>query len=224
MNRVHPSEVVFTFRPIASWTHGNGQPRTNSPFRVTEGKIQAGLKTELATLGVSRAVIQADIEESDLRIDGLPRASARFRSGRVILSFTHPNAGPLSYPCGRFADLWANIRAITLTLQALRAVDRYGVTRGSEQYTGWKQLPPSGTAIVLADFASVEDAARFLLRTAGASISMGDVDAVVRQADRLSMIYRLASKVTHPDAGGSEHAMARVNAARDFIEKCGGGR
>jgi hypothetical protein len=34
-----------------------------------------------------------------------------------------------------------NVYAIAKSLEALRLVDRYGVTRRGEQYTGWKALP-----------------------------------------------------------------------------------
>jgi hypothetical protein len=40
----------------------------------------------------------------------------------------------------KFATWQDNLRAIALGLEALRKVDRYGITKNSEQYTGWKQL------------------------------------------------------------------------------------
>jgi len=48
-------------------------------------------------------------------------------------------------PCDSFRDWEANLRAIALSLEHLRAVDRYGVTtEEEEQYTGWLRLPAAG--------------------------------------------------------------------------------
>lgn len=219
MSKIHPARVEFQFRPLVSWTHGGEVPRKNSPFRVSPIRTQDDLRCELAAIGVGRAVIQADLEESDIRLDGVPRANARFRSGRVVLSFEHPKAGAMSMPCGAFADLWDNLRAITKTLEALRTVDRYGVTQRSEQYTGWKQLPPQGSAIVASEFATVEDAARFLLKTAGIRPDDVSIRQTIESDEALRTPYRFAAAVAHPDAGGSDALMAKVNAARDMIER-----
>lgn len=45
-----------------------------------------------------------------------------------------PRRGHLSYPCDTFTTLQDNLRVIALALEALRMVDRYGVTRRGEQY------------------------------------------------------------------------------------------
>ncbi len=42
---------------------------------------------------------------------------------------------------GQGADWQHNVRAIALTLEALRAVDRYGATETGQQYAGFKALP-----------------------------------------------------------------------------------
>ena len=199
MGKIHPAAVSFTFRPIERWSGATRTPRL-SQFKVSPGRTQDDLRGELAAIGVRSCVIQADLDESDIRLDGMPRASARFRSERVVVSFEHPQQGAVSFPCGTYARFWHNVRAVVKTLEALRAVNRYGVTQRAEQYTGWRQLPPSGSSIVLAPFVSVEAAARFLLKS----------------------VYDAAARKAHPDvAGGSDALMARVNAARAYIR---GGR
>ena len=59
----------------------------------------------------------------------------------VVVSYDLPN-GSLSFPLRYVLTFDENLRAIGLSLQALRAVDRYGVTKRGEQFTGWKRLPP----------------------------------------------------------------------------------
>lgn len=221
MGRVHPASVVFTFRPIERWSGASRRPRA-SQFKVTPGRTQDDLRVELAYIGVRSCVIQADLGEDDIRLDGMPRANARWRSSRVVVSFTHPQQGEVSFPCGTYKDFWHNVRAVVKTLEALRAVDRHGVTQRAEQYTGWRALPGGGTAIVVGAFASLEDAARFLLKTGGFPSDQRYVERVIGVADDLKQIYDAAARRAHPDvAGGSDALMSRVNAARDFIR--GGG-
>ncbi len=45
------------------------------------------------------------------------------------------------FPCDRFKHWDDNLRAISLTLERMRAVDRYGVTLNKQQYAGFKALP-----------------------------------------------------------------------------------
>lgn len=79
------------------------------------------------------------------------------------------------------------IKGEEIHLQALRAVDRYGVTRRGEQYAGWKQLAAGSGASV--------ERGRGLIRDHGG----------VTQA----------LKATHPDHGGSADDFADVQAARE---------
>lgn len=65
----------------------------------------------------------------------------------------------LSYPCDSCDNWQHNVRSIALALQALRAVDRYGVTRRAEQYRGWGKLPAPGEMI---GFTSVAAAKEFI--------------------------------------------------------------
>ena len=46
--------------------------------------------------------------------------------------------GPLKYATDVFDHWHANLRAIALGLEALRKVERYGITQRGEQYTGFR--------------------------------------------------------------------------------------
>ncbi len=86
-------------------------------------------------------MLQIDIREQALRLDGGLRANARpvdFPGVRISFESKH---GPLTYATDTHEFWQHNVRGIALGLQALRAVDRYGVTKRGEQYTGWKALP-----------------------------------------------------------------------------------
>jgi hypothetical protein len=122
--------------------------------------------------------------------------------------------GPMAFTCATFRTMEENLRAIGLTLQRLRLIDEYGATRSGEQYRGFAALPPA------TEFATVDEAAMFLLTTAApeASISSSMIEAVV---DDPELTYRRAARRAHPDTGGSNDLMAKVTRARTFIEKGG---
>lgn len=134
----------------------------------------------------------ADVSESDIRVDGQLRASARPASPGIILAFESRH-GPLKYASDTFDDWQANVRAIALGLEALRRVDRYGITRRGEQYTGWRQLT-SGPA---------------------ATITPDEARAIF---DEYPGGWREALKATHPDHGGDPERFRRVQEARALLE------
>lgn len=139
--------VPITFRPITQWPGAATRSRTHSQFTAKWPQTLDLLDRELFHVRARNVVIQLDCDERDVRRDGIPRADARVRGPGVILSFDSPK-GSLSFPCDRFTDWQDNVRAIALGLEALRAVDRYGVTRSAEQYRGWTALPDKSAEAV----------------------------------------------------------------------------
>lgn len=210
------ADLEYIFRPIQKWPRDFTRNRRSAPFRAGYGKTLMDLERELKHLGVTQCVIQAACGEEDIRIDGRLRSSARLQHPGIIVTFTSKKTGPLFWPCDTYSEWTDNLRAITLALTALRAVDRYGVTKHAEQYRGWKQLPGGGEPIAAGEWSSVEDAARFLLKVEGVSCTDDDVALVVIDPQGT---YHGAARKAHPDAGGSNELMAKVNRAREFIEK-----
>lgn len=136
---------LVEFRPLSeslpapTYNGWNG-----SPFSASWTATVDKLVDELRHLKAEKVLLEVDVQESDLRLDGMPRANARAASPGVILTLINvPVAGGLTlrYPCSTFQTWEANVRAIALALEALRKVDRYGVTKRGEQYAGWKALP-----------------------------------------------------------------------------------
>lgn len=114
-----------------------------SPFSARWSSTVADLSRELRAHGARRAILEIDLPESAIRLDGLPRADRNAYTPGVVLSFEAtrvPGKPQLRYEVGTFDDWRDNVRAIALGLEALRAVDRYGVTKRGEQYAGWKAL------------------------------------------------------------------------------------
>lgn len=192
------------YRPIGNDWQGQRKAwgeRKRSPFSASWEKSLTLLQRELAALGADDVVFQLDMEERDIRIDGFPKANARPRSPAVIISFKS-RFGHLRYQCDAFdvsTDGWKeNVRAIALGLEALRQVERYGITKRGEQYTGWKALPDSTM--------SRYEAEQFL---AGF--------AVTGQPRDFKTLYRLAAMKLHPDVGGSREQWEQLQRAKAAV-------
>lgn len=205
------------FVPIESWPGNPTFSRKRAQFRAKYVETLDKLEFELEKLRAKDILIQAYFKRSDIRNDGWPKNTAKPTGVGVIVSFDSPK-GPLSFPCDTFTSYEDNLRAIALALEALRAVDRYGVTRANEQYKGWAQLPPPSDQ----PFTHKEDAARFLHKQAYPADSPGQFpgwgDFILNSSAR-NAAYRIAAKRLHPDANGGSHELfVRLQAAVKLLE------
>lgn len=209
------------FRPIDQWPKGeltSAYQRKSSPFGAGYQRTLDQLDTELVHLGANEVVIQLALAENEIRLDGMPRANAQPRHPGVVLAFESKH-GPLQYATDRFRHWHANLRAITLGLEALRKVDRYGITMHGEQYTGWRQLG-AGEPIAVGAAMSKDEAALFLIEHGG--VGMTDPFDLLGHPSRHALIedhFRRAAKVLHPDQGGDAELFRRLTEARDLLEQ-----
>ena len=134
------------FVPVETWPGDKRRlyQRRPSPFRGTWKNTLSTLDRELSHLGAREVLVQGYFRLEDIRLDGWPRSGASPSEPGVIVSFTTKN-GDLSFPCDTYTQWPDNLRAIALGLAALRAGERYGVTRRNEQYKGWAKLRPAPT-------------------------------------------------------------------------------
>lgn len=184
------------FRPLPIWPHEHTRPRRSRyTFKAAWSDTLSLLDRELQHLGAEAVVIQADFAEADIRLDGMPRANARVPSHPGVIVSFESKVGPLQYATDAHEWWQHNVRAIALGLEALRKVDRYGITRNHEQYTGWKQLTAGDGSPT-----SAEQARLLLQELTG----WADVDPST---------YRLALKMAHPDHGGSTEKLMAVREA-----------
>lgn len=209
-----------TFRPIAAWPGPRTRTPRRSPFAASWSSTTEILGRELRQLGARRLVVEVDCPESQIRVDGQPRADARFRTPGVILSFESRH-GPLRYACDAFDRYRDNVRALALGLEALRRVERYGIASRGEQYTGWKQLP-SGIAMGPAAM-SVEEAAAFVAAESIESPLSGRPcftrDEVLADEGKARAAYRLAARRLHPDNGGSVEEFQKLEEAKGVLDR-----
>jgi hypothetical protein len=193
---------------------GWNKPKTEYPRRATfRTKWQVTidlLKREVGLLDGEVIATQIDITDADLRRDGLIRANTRVGFQGVQISFDSVH-GPLAYATDAFDHWQDNVRAIALGLQALRAVDRYGITRSGEQYRGWNAI----AAKPMEDSLTVESARLVMADALSVSAALIADELVTR--DGIGRVYKLAAKKHHPDVGGSEAVMRLITKARDVL-------
>lgn len=194
--------MTHTFRPLPTWPHGVSTPRRNaqfkSPGRVVEGEYRPGtrvswdqtlreLEYEVWALGGADILIGVGLSEADIRQDGLPRANARAMSHPGVEVSFDSRYGRLTYATDVFTDWRDNVRAVAKGLEALRAVERWGVAKRGEQYAGFAMLT-AGPGLV--------ELGRELVERYG---SMKD-----------------ALRATHPDTGRPDHTIRDFDAVKAY--------
>jgi hypothetical protein len=191
-----------------------GWKGVKGPFKITTwAPVERFLMSELEKLGARDVTIAIDVPNpSHWRMDGGLRSDARAMTPRVIVAFTRRDGVRLTFPCDSYNDWQTNVYAIAKSLEMLRAIDRYGVTQGDQQYVGFRALPP-GAAATLTPEAAAEIIAKHSSIPAQAILEYPVVGAVA---------IRTAQSKTHPDRGGSSSDFTEVQKAADVIAKLAG--
>lgn len=197
--------MEYATRPLSdrTWLRPDGQ-RTRSQFSASWTSTLEILRLELGRLNARGVVIGMDITETDIRLDGLPRATATPATPAVEVAFGS-KYGPLIYRCDAFtagarnrADSWQhNVRAIALTLRALRSVDRYEASARGEQYRGYRAI---GTGDGATSHMDADSARELIVQLAG------DVHGLPATAEFSTMVRR-AKAVAHPDRHYGDRAL-----------------
>lgn len=203
----------YEIRPLNSWTDPETRPRIPSPFSATWQATLDTLGRETSMLGAKLVVIQLDVTEGEIRRDGMLRADARVGHPGAVVSF-ESKFGPLRYAADTYAGTYknpswqANVRAIALSLEALRAVDRWGASKRGEQYRGWTAIEsPRAT------FPTADDAATWM-RAYADGLGLGEYPD-------FGALYRQMARRMHPDNGGPRADWDRLDEARRVMTVAG---
>ena len=201
--------------PIGEWPGGltPTSERRTSPFRATLTDTLKVLDREIYQVVDTRqqqdsAELLIAVPAGGFRNDGRPRADAKPEHPGVIFSIDSRH-GHLSYPCDTFTSWQDNLRAIALALEALRKVDRYGVTKRGEQYRGFLAIE-GGIAVAAHPFTDAHSARAWLITFIGSN-----------GTDNNRQLVREAQRKAHPDLGGSQQTFAHVVAAEELLRKGG---
>ncbi|WP_345750083.1 hypothetical protein [Microbacterium rhizophilus] len=199
------SRVASPFNRPPKYVDGKRVPGTPVPL----GQTLRDLDRELRELGAKGTELLVAIDPAQFRMDGRPYANARAEHPGIILSFDIPNVGHVSYPCDAFTTWESNLRAVTLALEALRKVDRYGVTKRGEQYRGFLAIQATAAP---AGFRDADEAIAWLA-------TFSDVERAEKASPRV--LLRLAQRRAHPDQDGDPELFHRVSLAESALRKGG---
>jgi hypothetical protein len=169
---------------------------TGSWTRKTRLTIAAGTERVLESLnrmGFNRSVVISS--NLALRSDGLPRSGQRDPDDPGVAVYWGTGKKARCMAVDQYDRVSDNLAAIAATLEAMRAIERHGGAAILDRaFTGFVALPnPEQPWQVLG------------LETS--SPSRAQIDEA----------YRKLAMTNHPDRGGDQQQMARINAARDDL-------
>lgn len=167
---------------LPAWPYAP-QDRIPSRFQTSWSRSLDKLQEEIERVDGKDVLIGAVIDDDQLRLDGTPRANFRVRHPGAEVSFT-AGGRRLTFHTDRYPTLHDNIHAIASGLEALRAVERHGITTTGQQYAGFQQL------------------------------GAGDLASRGRELVQRHGGVTAALKATHPDKGGNAADFAAVDAYR----------
>jgi hypothetical protein len=155
------------------------------------GAVQR-LSAEIERLGGRNALLSTNLTT---RLDGLPYSNQKDPDDPGAAVYFTLKGQPRCLACDTWTTVAGNIAALAAHIDALRRIDRYGVGTLEQAFAGYAALPAPA-----ADWRST-----FYPDGTPAGVTL---DAVERR-------YRELALTAHPDKGGTDEAMARLNVAID---------
>lgn len=150
---------------------------------------------QLRLLEAKNVIISSDLR---LRQDGFPFSGQRQPEDVGIAVYFDLNGDTKCIPCDKWSTVEDNLRAIALTVEALRGIDRWGAKEMvNAAFRGFKALPESAIVTPYSKRAWYE--VLEVAQTASPEI--------IRAA------YRQKAMKAHPDQGGTPAAFEEVQSA-----------
>lgn len=122
----------------AGWPRTPAWRRGPSSFKATTDKAYREMVAELERLGARNVIISSNLK---LRQDGMPYANQPRHNDEGIAVYFVRKGKDYVLACDKFAKREDNLRAITLTIGAIRGIERWGSSDLMERaFTGFAQL------------------------------------------------------------------------------------
>lgn len=169
------------------WGNGTSSTwRTKRDLSVADATDR--LLAELDRLGARDVLLSTNLE---LRLDGLPRSNQRRPDDPGAAVYFKLNKADRCLACDRYTTVEGNIAALAAHVEALRAIDRYGVGSVDQAFAGYTALPADTSESWWQVLGVPPDATR----------------------DAIDQAYRRMARELHPDVSGHSDAMVRLNQA-----------
>lgn len=203
------SERTFSLKnyPLCwpdDWKRTSSYQRNHGRFKHFDQRANVNLGitrvlNELEKLGIKRDDILISTNRPT-RMDGMPRGDGGEPGdpGVAVYWRKKQDAPMQCIAIDIYHTVADNLCAVAATLEAMRAIERHGGAQVQERaYRGFTALPAQ---------ASTKRPWREVFGIAGS----GNITREILDAQ-----YRSLARVRHPDAGGSDAAMAELNVARE---------
>lgn len=120
-----------------------GQPRTKFPerarFKNSFAVAHNSVISEIRRLGGINIIISTNIP---LKKDGFPYATYKNPSDQGVAVYFMHDGEQVVFACDKWKGLSDNIQAIAKSIEAIRGLDRWGVSEMLKRaFTGFKALP-----------------------------------------------------------------------------------
>jgi len=169
------------------WPPGwpRAKTRRGALYKVTLEKAVSEAVDELGRMGAKDVVLS-----SNMRVGLIRSSESELKDPGVALYWTSKKGQPMVIACDCWHRLRDNVRAIGLTLSALRAIERSGASELLERaFTGFAALPAAPDPWTLL------------------GVPRGTAKAAVDQR------FRELSRTLHPDRGGDAREYAQITQA-----------
>lgn len=176
-----------------------GRERTRRPkssnFRTAFAKARDNTLAEIQRFGGKLPIISTNLE---LRRDGIPYANRPQPADRGVAVYFTWQGEQYCFACDTYDRIEDNMHAIGKTIEAMRAIERWGASDAMRRaFSGFKELPTG--------YGELDNPFEVL------NVDKNDPYDVVRKA------YRELCKVHHPDVGGNPDEFRRVQTAWENI-------
>lgn len=162
-------------------------------FKNTFAKYRDDLMREVGRLGGQKPILSTNVA---LRNDGLPYATQSEPSDPGVALYFKYKGKDMCFAADQFRYCRQNMRAIDLTIKAIRAIERYGASDMMERaFRGFTAIP---------EFTGEP------WRTVFGFSATETVDA-----DVVDSAFRKLAMTDHPDHGGTNEAFQRILNARN---------
>lgn len=190
----YPLSWPEDWKRTASYNRKRGRFKSYKQDATIANGLQRVIE-ELQKIGVKRDDLLVSTNVPT-RLDGMPRSDQRRPDdpGVAVYWRKKQNDPMQCIAIDIYSDVADNLCAIAATLEAMRAIERHGGAQVQERvFKGFAALPAKAGASQWWEILQVSRGA-----------TLGQVEEQ----------FRKLSRIAHPDAGGSDAAMAALNEAR----------